>query len=78
MNNVERIAAVLEQHGTSPGPRCHCGYQYRPGESIPMHRAQAVDASLMLHDMGVSDADLIAATTASLKIAWPQRYERAA
>lgn len=78
MDAVERIAAVLEQHGTVPGPRCHCGYQYRLGESIPTHRAHAVHASQLLHDMGISDDDLLIATVGSLKVAWPQRYDRAA
>lgn len=78
MDEIERIAAVLDQHGTVPGPRCHCGYQYRLGESIPMHRATAVSASLTLHKMGVSDDDLVQATAATLQLVQPERYERAA
>jgi hypothetical protein len=68
MSEVDRIESVLIMHSTIPGLKCHCGHQYRPGESIARHRANAVSISLTLHDSGVKDEDLVEATAASLKL----------
>ncbi|PZE31785.1 hypothetical protein [Curtobacterium sp. MCLR17_042] len=68
MSEVDRIESVLIMHGTVPGLKCHCGHQYRPGQSIARHRATAVSIALTLHDAGVKDDDLVEATAASLNL----------
>jgi hypothetical protein len=60
VDRINLMAHVLMQHGTVPGPACHCGHQYRPGDFIPEHRARVLDAALSLRDAGLEDHDVIA------------------
>lgn len=73
-DRIQLIATVLIQHGTVPGPSCHCGHRYRLGASIAEHRATVLDAALTLHEAGSEDHDNIATlATESARLATPSQ-----
>lgn len=45
-DRVDIIADTVMNHGTVTGGSCRCGYVYRLGESIPLHKANMIDIAL--------------------------------
>jgi hypothetical protein len=71
MTRAQQIAAELSEHGTQADGRCACGHEYRAGDSIAAHRADAIDAALTLHTAGVPDTAVHEAVTAVLALTHP-------
>lgn len=65
VNRIEAIATELVYHHMQKGGDCLCGYRYRPGESIHIHRAERADLAIHLNEAGVSLDDLHEAVTAA-------------
>jgi hypothetical protein len=72
MTTPDRVAAIateLQFHHTRPGGACTCGYEFRPGEWISLHRAKAADAAILLNEAGVDLGNLHAAVLGAEKLA---------
>jgi len=55
---IDAIAEELMHHRMRSGSICSCGHKYRLGESIMVHRAEAADVAITLHETGVPLDDL--------------------
>ncbi|WP_146243442.1 hypothetical protein [Curtobacterium sp. MCLR17_034] len=66
---AEAIATELQYHHTQPGLTCTCGYKFRPGEWISLHRAKAADIAIELWRSGIEIDDLHIAVVGTRKLA---------
>jgi len=71
MNRKELIAALLIEHPkikVEGNLTCRCGHVYKLGESIAGHRAEVIEAGLVMLECRVGPVDILDAVRGALKI----------
>lgn len=63
------MAEEMIYHRMRSTGNCSCGYKYRPGESIMLHRAKVMNIVLILNDAGISLDDMHEAVGKVMEVA---------
>lgn len=65
---IDPIAEELIYHRMRSEGICSCGHKYRLGENIMLHRAEAADMAITLHEAGVPLGDLHKTVAMALRL----------